>query len=111
MKANMNASYLPSDDVIARDIEGELIIVPLVSGIGDAEDELFTLNRTGRVIWECLDGRRSLRDVAEGLADGFNAAPGEIEEDVKGFVEELLKRRMLVQVKASSSPAGRKKKK
>ena len=30
---------VPSRDVVAREIEGDLIIVPLVSGIGDADDE------------------------------------------------------------------------
>jgi hypothetical protein len=42
--------YEPSEDIVARVIEGELIIVPLVAGIGDLEDELFTLNETGRAI-------------------------------------------------------------
>ena len=41
----------PSDDVVAREIEGEIIIVPLVAGIGDADDELYTLNETGHAIW------------------------------------------------------------
>jgi hypothetical protein len=36
-----------SDDIVSRDIEGELIIVPITSGIGDLEDELYTLNETG----------------------------------------------------------------
>ena len=39
----------PSDDVAAREIEGETIIVPRVAGIGDME-ELFTLNDTGKAI-------------------------------------------------------------
>ncbi len=30
----------PSDDVVAREIEGAVIIVPLTAGIGDADDEL-----------------------------------------------------------------------
>ena len=33
-----------SSDVVARMIEGQVVIVPLVSGIGDAEDELYTLH-------------------------------------------------------------------
>jgi hypothetical protein len=41
----------PSDDVVAREIEGDIMIVPLVAGIGDADDELYTLNETGRAIW------------------------------------------------------------
>ena len=42
--------YSPSEDIVAREIEGELIIVPLVAGIGDMEDELFTMNDTGKAI-------------------------------------------------------------
>ena len=87
-----------SDDVVAREIEGEIIIVPLVAGIGDLEDELFTLNETGKAIWERLDGRRSLNDVIAELAAEYQAPPGEIETDVLGLVEELSRRRMLVAV-------------
>ena len=41
-EVNLEAAYAPSEDVVAREIEGELIIVPLVAGIGDMEDELYT---------------------------------------------------------------------
>jgi len=44
MTINRDSVYAVSDDVVAREIEGEIIIVPLVAGIGDLEDELFTLN-------------------------------------------------------------------
>lgn len=90
----IDSAYLPSEDVVARDIEGELIIVPLASGIGDDEDEIYTLNETGMAIWKKLDGRR-LRDVIEALGSEFESQPGEIERDVLGLVEELTRRKML----------------
>jgi len=89
--------YKPSDDVVAREIEGEIIIVPLVAGIGDMEDELFTLNDTGKAIWDQLDGQRSLADVVAALTPEFEEAEdGVIERDVVGLVAELVERRMLV---------------
>jgi hypothetical protein len=88
---------MPSDDVVAREIEGELIIVPLVAGIGDMEDELFTLNDTGKDIWRRLDGKTSLADVAKALAAEYSAQPKEIEQDVVGLVQELVNRKMLIQ--------------
>lgn len=93
----MEAAYIPSEDVVAREIEGELIIVPLVAGMGDLEDELYTLNETGKVLWARLDGKSTLREIARGLAEEYEAPPGEIEEDVRGLVEELVRRRMLVE--------------
>jgi hypothetical protein len=97
-EVNLSGVYIPSDDVVAREIEGEIIIVPLVAGIGDMEDELYTLNETGRAIWTRLDGLKNLENIVEELSEEFESRDREIEEDVTGFVEELLKRKILVEV-------------
>ena len=94
---SMDGVYVPSEDVVAREIEGEVIIVPLVAGIGDMEDELYTFNETGKAIWSQLNGKQSLRAVVTALAEAYDAPSAEIERDVLGLVEELVKRRMLVE--------------
>jgi len=96
-EVNLDAIYRPSEDIVAREIEGELIIVPLVSGIGDLEDELYTLNETAKAIWDRLDGATSLRAVVAALAEEYDAPPEEIARDVCGLVGELLRRRMVVE--------------
>jgi hypothetical protein len=97
---NLDKTYQPSDMIVAREIVGELIIVPLVSGIADMEDELFTLNETGKAIWDSLDGKTNLRAIVANLADEYDADPGLIEKDVLGLVAELVERRMLVEQSA-----------
>lgn len=87
-----------SENIVARRIEGDIVIVPLTSGIGDAEDELYTLNETGKAIWQLLDGKRTLQEVADALSLRFDGPTAEIERDVIGLAEELLKRRILVEV-------------
>lgn len=99
MDINLEGIYAPSDDIIAREIEGELIIVPLVAGIGDMEDELFTLNETGRAIWKLLNGKRSLREVIMELSAEFKASEGEIETDVLGLVKELFRRKIVLELR------------
>jgi hypothetical protein len=96
-EVTLDSVYAPSEDVVAREIEGEIIIVPLVAGIGDMEDELYTLNETGKAIWDRLDGQRTLRDVAGDLSTLYRAPAGDIEKDVVGLVAELIARRMLVE--------------
>jgi hypothetical protein len=93
-----NTICCPSEDIVAREIEGEIVIVPLTAGIGDLEDELYTLNETGKAIWHRLDGKKSLKDVAVELASEFDAAGEEIEEDVVGLAAELVRREMVVAV-------------
>jgi len=96
-KVNLHAAYVPSEDVVAREIEGEIIIVPLAAGIGDLEDDLFTLNETGRAIWDRLAAGKKLKDAVRELSAEYEAPAGKIERDVIGLVEELLQRRMLVE--------------
>jgi hypothetical protein len=93
----LDSVYAPSDDVVARVIEGDLIIVPLAAGVGDADDELYTLNETGRVIWDRLDGTSSLREIVAAIERDFQCDSGEVEADVLGLLGELLKRRMVVE--------------
>jgi len=85
----------PSENIVSREIEGDIIIVPLVAGIGDADDELYTLNETGRAIWQKLDGRRTLGEVAEALKQKFRGDPAVLESDVLGFAAELTRRGIL----------------
>lgn len=98
MTIRLDTVYAISDDVVAREIEGEIIIVPLVAGMCDLEDELFTLNETGKAIWDKIDGQRSIGQVIDELSAEYQAEPEEIDTDVLGLVEELARRRMLVAV-------------
>ena len=91
----INGVYHPSENVVAREIEGELIIVPLTSGFGDLEDELYSLNETGRAIWRLLDGERNLAQVVDLLAAEYQAPVDKIQQDVVGLVEILVGRGIL----------------
>lgn len=96
-KVSLNAIYAPSEDVVAREVQGELIIIPITSGIGDG-DEIFTLNETGRAIWDKLDSKTSLKEVMDCLSLEFEASGTELEKDVLGLVEELLTKKILVEI-------------
>jgi hypothetical protein len=96
MEITLDLVCMPSDNIVARIIEEELIIVPLVSGIGDMDDELYTMNGIGRTIWSRLDGKKSLREIADELVGEFDAAPGVIERDLLGLVAELVRRSIVV---------------
>jgi len=95
MTVNNGDIYVASEEVVVREIEGELIIVPLAGGLGDEEDSLYTLNATGRAIWSKIDGRRTVGEIVAALSDEFDSQSGEIDADVVGLLEELARRRML----------------
>jgi len=100
-KIRMDMIFSHSSDVVSREIDGALIIVPLTSGMGDMEDDLFSMNETGTEIWKMLDGTKTVGEVISVLTVQYEADQGKIERDVTGIVTELLKRRMLVEATAA----------
>lgn len=95
-KVRLEGVYKPSEDVVARDVQGEFIIIPITSGVGDMEDAIFSLNPAGRAVWERLDGKRTLNKVKESLLEEYDVPSDELEKDILGLTEELVKRKMLI---------------
>ena len=100
-KVSLDSILKPSDDVVARDIQGEMVIIPIASGKGDLEDGIFTLNKTGKALWGKLDGKKKLREIAKELGEDFQGSLEKIEKDVLGISRELLKRKIIIESKKS----------
>lgn len=84
--------------MVARQIEDEFLLVPIASGIGDMEDALYTLNDTGRAIWEKLGPQKTVNDLIDELLEEFDAPRETIAEDVCGILAELYKLKMVESV-------------
>jgi len=89
--------YAKSQDLVEREIEGEIIIVPLTSGIGDLEDELFSLNEIGRDVWARIDGKRCVSEIVKELEAIYEKGRKKLTTDVLGFLDELEKRKLIVE--------------
>ena len=95
IKVNIDKVYKPSEDVVAREIQGEFIVIPIASGANEQEEEICSLNETGKAIWRALDGKRTLREACSELLKEFDVSKEKIEKETVGVVEDLLKRKML----------------
>jgi len=100
---DLDACYAPSEELLTSEVAGELIFARLAAEPEDMEDGLYTLNATGKAVWERLDGRRSLREIAQALAEEYQTAIGRVERDMVEWVGCLLERQMLA---ALSGEAG-----
>ena len=89
--------YTRSQDLVEREIEGEIIIVPLTSGIGDLEDELFSLNEVGRHVWARIDGKKPVSEIVKELEEIYETDREKLISDVLGFLGELEKRKLIVE--------------
>ncbi|MCM2285292.1 MAG: PqqD family protein [Desulfobacula sp.] len=97
--ADIDALYQPSENVISKDIEGQFMIVPLISGVGNLNEEIFQLNTTGSAFWKKLDGKTSLRDIMVSLTVEFDAPYETIETDIIRLVDQLIKKKFIFEVR------------
>lgn len=78
--------------VEAAQLHGETV---LLDGQGQ---RLRGLNATGGRVWALLDGVRSLEGVAQTLSDEYGVSVDRTREDVRGLVEKLAQRELVVEV-------------
>lgn len=97
MNPESNKIYKISDDVVAREIEEEVVIVPIVSGIGSMDDDLYTLNSTGRIVWKQIDGEKNVHDIARVIGEEYDAPVEEICSDILDLFSDLLDKGILIE--------------
>ncbi len=95
---DINAVYKPSENVISKNIEGQVMIVPLISGVGNLNEEIFQLNATGSAVWERLDGKKRLMDIVLCLAEKYDAPHETIKNDVVHLIERLVNKKFVFEV-------------
>ncbi len=76
-------------EVVLQAAEDELVLVL------PAEGQVKVLNSTGAFIWQRLDGRSSLQEIADALSGEFAIDPESALQDVLAFTRSLLERGLI----------------
>ena len=97
-RITLDAVYAASGNVVVRKIKDEIIIIPITDETGGTQNKPYFLNSTGKAVWRKLNGSRNLNEVIKALASEFKCPVKEIEKDVIGLVDMLLKRKLLVEI-------------
>lgn len=82
--------YRKSDSAIVKEIEDELIIITTDNGISDINSSVYTVNSTGKAVWQQLDGIRSLEEIIETLSKEYNASLDRIRKDTYKIISEFI---------------------
>ena len=57
--------------------------------------EVNVLNETGTLVWQQIDGRRSLREIVRVVVEEYGVAPEQAEQDVLELVGSLREHQMV----------------
>jgi hypothetical protein len=89
--------FVRNQDVVARQIEGELIIVPVRRGVGDM-NSLYTLNPVGSVLWDFMAEEHSISEMVQRVCNEFDVTAAQAKDDIEGFLESLLQEKLIQSV-------------
>ncbi|HTQ95984.1 MAG TPA: PqqD family protein [Candidatus Acidoferrum sp.] len=80
---------------MSRRIEGEVIIVPIRSGVGDL-NSLYTLNPVGSVLWEFMSERHTVGEMVERVCEEFEVTRDQAQSDISLFLDSLLEEKLVL---------------
>lgn len=83
-------TFIKQENLIAKKIGNECIIVPVVNDIVDM-DSLYTLNEVGSFIWDNIDGSRKVEEIISSVITEFNIDKVTATNDVTQLMAELEK--------------------
>lgn len=89
--------YIRNREVVSRQIEGELVIVPIRRGVGDL-NSLYTLNPVGSVLWDFLTEGHTLGEMVRRVCDEFEVTNNQAQSDIQEFLGSLLEEKLVQSV-------------
>jgi len=73
---------------VTREVGQELVLVPLTGNVAQM-NELFTMNETGKFIWENIDKDTTVDELAEKMVETFEVSFEIAKKDIVGFLEKI----------------------
>ena len=89
-----NVRFIRNREVVSRQIEGELIIVPIRHGVGDL-NSLYTLNQVGLVLWDFMQEEHTVPEMMNRVCDEFEVTAAQAQDDIREFLDSLLEEKLI----------------
>ena len=80
--------FVASENIVTRKVAGETILVPISGNLANMQ-RLFTVNEIGELIWQQLDGKRTLDAIRQELMDAYEVDEVRLEADIREFIEKM----------------------
>lgn len=89
--------FIRNQEAVVRQIQGELIIVPIRSGVGDL-NSLYTLNAVGAVLWDFMKEGHTLGEMVKRVCDEFEVTATQAQRDIAVFLDSLMQEKLILSV-------------
>jgi hypothetical protein len=89
-----DARFIRNREVVSRQIEGELVIVPIRRGVGDL-NSLYTLNSVGSILWEFMTESHTVPEMVNRVCDEFEVTSMQAQADIREFLGSMLEEKLI----------------
>jgi len=96
--------FVRNREVVARQIEGELVIVPIRRGVGDL-NSLYTLNQVGSVLWNFMNEGHTIEEMVSRVCDEFEVTATQAQSDIQNFLDAMLEEKLVQPLAEASTRA------
>ena len=83
-------------ELVEREIEGELLLIPIMAGVGDADANLYSFNNQGADIWKLIDGTRTVGEIADALCAEYEVTREQALQETLTFAVSLLEKKLVL---------------
>ncbi len=81
--------YINKSKFVVREIGDELILVPLTGNVAKM-NEMFTMNETGKLIWENINETTTVDDLEKVVVDEFSIDIETARKDIELFINQII---------------------
>ncbi|MGN6184418.1 MAG: PqqD family protein [Thermoanaerobaculia bacterium] len=83
-----NSVFRRSDEVVARQVGAESILVPIRQNVGNL-DFVYTLSPVAARVWALIDGKRTVEDVVRIIIDEYDVTRETAVADTSELLNDL----------------------
>lgn len=84
----LDKSFIKDDNLMARNIAGETLIVPIRNSIGDL-NSIYTLNEVSARVWQLIDASTSVNQIVETISAEYDVTTDEAASDVIELLDSM----------------------
>ncbi len=85
----LTSRALRNEDVVFRDLQGEMVLLNLKTGV------YFGLDPVGTRIWHLIQEGRSLQEIRDAVMQEYDVTKDQCEQDLLRFVGQLRERELV----------------
>jgi hypothetical protein len=84
----LDKAFVKDDNLMARNIAGETLIVPIRNSVGDL-NSIYTLNEVGARVWQLIDGRMSANEIVQTINAEYDVTADDAARDVVELLDSM----------------------